>query len=651
VDRVPNQPRRDAARLAAIGLVAVLVAAGTAITLVVHPRSPATTATDDAAVLLSPRPSADVPATVLSGGLSTPTDSIAPGSSPTPSAHGGPALPVIPTNPECASGFPARDAVGRADEIMSGSYPLPPFKAVRLGTDPTWAEDPLHDRYWRFRFHSLRWLSVLFEAWSQTGNAAYHDRAATLLRDWYEDDPVRRPPSPGSWEDHATAWRGMIYSCAARILPPSRWLTAALELHGRVLADPAFYIKHGNHALNQDRGLLAVGCTLGRDDWMRLAGQRLEALVTESVDEQGAINEQAPYYALLDYEWYMAARDQLVACRQPVPVGFARLARIPLFLAHATLPDNQYDMIGDTLRRRSIAIQGTPAEYAASQGTAGIAPATVEAIYDAGFAFVRTGWGEQRPFADEVHVTLRFGPARRFHGHDDAGSLTLYGDGSRLLLDAGAHTFKSPAELKWAAYFVSRAAHDVVTVDGIRYTPTASRLVWHRSTPEVFGAGVAVPGYAGVTLQRTVYFVRQLPYLVVDDVASSARAGTYRQRWHLAEDADPMVEPGTAITMRPRGNVLIRQAESNSQTDSRLADGWVSYEYGQHLPAPVVEFISAGKAVHFVTVIVPFATARPQVSAKVERVGGAATVEVTIDGHVDRLVLDGPEKGSLQPQG
>jgi hypothetical protein len=37
------------------------------------------------------------------------------------------------------------------------------------------------------------------------------------------------------------------------------------------LADPGFYVGRGNHALNQDIGLLDVGLTLGRADWIDLA--------------------------------------------------------------------------------------------------------------------------------------------------------------------------------------------------------------------------------------------------------------------------------------------------------------------------------------------------------------------------------------------
>ena len=70
------------------------------------------------------------------------------------------------------------------------------------------------------------------------------------------------------------------------------------------------------------------------------------------------------------------------------------------------------------------------------------------------------------PFVDEIELTVRFGAGAEFHGHDDGGAITLYGLGSRLLLDSGKafHGTKP-----WTPFFTGRAAHNVVIVDGVHY--------------------------------------------------------------------------------------------------------------------------------------------------------------------------------------
>ena len=63
----------------------------------------------------------------------------------------------------------------------------------------------------------------------------------------------------------------MTMACVAEAIGLPDWLDSGLRRHGAALADPDFYVRVGNHALNQAIGLLDVGCVLGREDWMTLA--------------------------------------------------------------------------------------------------------------------------------------------------------------------------------------------------------------------------------------------------------------------------------------------------------------------------------------------------------------------------------------------
>ena len=116
---------------------------------------------------------------------------------------------------------------------------------------------------------------------------------------------------------------------------------------------------------------------------------------------------------------------------------------MPEFLAHATLPDRTYWMIGDTARHLAFAIKGTTAEFAATAGASGPRPSRVFAAYRAGFAFGRSGWGDRRAYRDEAAYSVRYGPGRRFHGHADHASVTLYAYGKRLVDDSGMFTFNT----------------------------------------------------------------------------------------------------------------------------------------------------------------------------------------------------------------
>ena len=549
--------------------------------------------------------------------------------------------PAVASYPAYCAG--TSDYLSRADGLMMNRYLLDPHPVVTLAADPTWSEDPLRDANWSFQFHALRYTLDLFQAWNATGSQAYLDRALFLLRDWYRDNPRSDPPSEWSWDDHSTAWRAVIYACAADLTPMTSWLEDALILHGSVLADPAFYVRHGNHALNQSIGLLEVGRVLGRSNWTSLAADRMNALILESVDVAGVTNEQSVDYQAYNYARYTIARDRLMAVGLNPGSGFDRVGLMPRFLAQATVPDGTFEMLGDTEASPLRAIPGTWAEFVASEGVSGPTPPLVKA-YSAGYLFLRSGWGSAREFTDETHATVRWGPATVLHGHPDGTSLTLYSWGSRLIVDPGKYTY-NPG--RWREYFRSRSAHNVVTVDGLSWPNSASTsLVGRTTTAGLVDIRLKTSGYAGVSQQRRITYSRALDYVLLADKISSRNSHTYRQLWHLVDHANLSVGTDQVRTRRSQGNVLIRQLTGLPRL--RVVEGardpvqgWVSYRYGSKVAAPVVEAIQRGSNVRYLTLIVP-AAGRPAVQVTGLRLhSDGYAVTITIGGRAERVVARG----------
>jgi hypothetical protein len=495
-----------------------------------------------------------------------------------------------------------------AGEIRNEILRLPPFRAWPLPQNPTWRENPFRDRNWVFRYQSLRMVLPLIRMWHRTRDPWFLRRAVFLTRDWIADNPRSAPASPAAWGDHTTAWRALVLACIVQAVPSATWARAALATHGRLLAQPWFYVWVGNHALGQDRGLIAAGCTLGRSAWVRLARDRVARLVVDSVDAQGVTNEQAVFYQFYNWSGYRSVADRLRRCGYAVPSSIARIDRMPTFLAHATLPDGTYAMLGDTVRRSAAKIPGTYAEFAATTGRTGPKPPTPFAKYNAGFAFGRTGWGERRANRDEAMYSLRFGPGRRFHGHADHGSVTLYGYGKRLIDDSGMFTLNFN---RWHAFAIGRTAHNVVTVDGVSYRASSSApLAWARSGVRRDDLTVTDRGYSGVTLRRRVVFSRNVGYLVVEDRASAQSSRTFRQLWHLDVGTAPVVGGRTARSTRASGNVRIIQLAVRPTVRivkgrTSPVQGWISETLSQRRPAPVVEAVARGRSVRYLTLVVP----------------------------------------------
>jgi hypothetical protein len=432
----------------------------------------------------------------------------------------------------------------------------------------------------------------------------------------------------------------MTMVCMARMLPRQAWLSRAIATHGAVLADPGFYVGRGNHALNQAIALLDAGCYLRRKDWQRLASQRIDGLVTRSISAQGVSNEQAIRYDLYDYLRFMAARDHLRACGYPVPRGFARVSRMPIFLAHATRPDGRYETLGDTTDRFATPIEGTPAEFAARRGTSGPKPSTEVAIFKRGYAFGRTGWGEDRPFRDEAFFSLSFGSGMQIHGHDDGGAVTLYALGKQLLVDPGYGDYNGSV---WSAYFGSRRAHNTVIAQRVRShasrpTPLVRSSITGRSVELV----VKVQAYPGAVMRRRVIFSRRSGYLVVEDTIQSSSTRTWRQLWHLREGSRPVTRGRRTWTRHGTADLLIEQLVDRGTTVLHRGErdpvhGWISRAYGHHAPAPVVERVVRGRSARYVTVLAPFSGGvRPTVS-DVRLTQGGFSFVIEADGRRERV--------------
>jgi hypothetical protein len=551
-----------------------------------------------------------------------------------------------PPPEDCAYGTSA-DAAVAADQIMAGQLRLGTFTAVTLPNDPTWREAAFSgDLNWLFSYHALRWVLPLLQAGQEVGGGRYTERAAFLLQDWITTNPRAGSTSAMAWNDHATAWRASVLSCAVSAIGFPSWLITGLVDHGKVLASNSFYVKHGNHALNQNIGLVDIGCRVDNSAWKALAVSRLGVLIKESIDAEGATNEQSVAYQLYNYENYARAQRHLVTCGLATPATFSRIALMPQFLAFATNPDGKYEQIGDSDLQEARVIVGTTAEYAATDGSSGPRPSATIKRYAAGYLFARSGWGDTRPFSQETLITIRFGPGKQGggtgHAHADGGSLTLSALGRRLLVNPGKYTYKRGS---WRNFFVGRSAHNVVVVDELVYNALPSTRISTSTKPASLLAVTTNTGYKGVTEKRRVMWSRTGDFLIVDDMLTSSSIRTYRQTWHLPFDAAPTISGQRMDTHGEPSNLAMIQLINNPV--SRIVtgatspiQGWISNTYQTKVAAPVLEATLRARNARFLTLLVPYTGTMPTITARVVSLSSSGyVVDVTIGSRTERITV------------
>ena len=516
-----------------------------------------------------------------------------------------PAVPFAAAARACGA-LPTFNAA-TANEIMAGRLTIAPFPAVTIDPhqdgDVDWDLNPFGNPTWGQDFRSGGWIEDLVAAYLAGGPSvdAYRARTARLAAGWLRALPV-------SGRDPQTL------VCIAQAFPGQSWIT------GQIRPTVNYYAAHWmgawNHGLLQDIKLLRIGCGYppGAFDgaalrWRRAAVAQMIAAfepnrLGPAIDAQGAVNEQATLYEDFVYHLWKTALPELAACGYQFPGWItARIAKLPAFLGYATEPDGDLAQIGDSYVER-------PAKSPRGQ-------ALVAVYAQAGYVFGRSGWTSAASF-----YSLRFGPGREIHGHDDHLGITYYDRGRDLIVDAGHYGYTATP---YRAWLQSPEAASTLVEPGVTFSAAAAtalvadRIGQYGQFYELYDTA-----FGGHPRYRSVY-VSQRPDLVIvfDRAQGGSARSTYSQLWHLDPSLDvTSVTSSTAVATAPGTSLTLAQVALPGQVipagSTRVAvgqadpyQGWVSHQMLQQVPADVVTMTRTGPSAAILTLLVPAAPGTP----------------------------------------
>jgi len=242
-------------------------------------------------------------------------------------------------------------------------------------------------------------------------------------------------------------------------------------------------------------------------------------------------------------------------------------------------------------------------------------------LEDAGNAVFRSGWG-----ADDIWMLLvaESGSARKtLHDHVDGTSFSLAAYGEYLLIDPG---YYKPDELDNAVTAHSQS-HNVILVDGqgapdkgllTDFGDADASLVNTRDGDRLAYAE-AHQSYEGVDIERSVIFVDQRYFIVVDRLigGSAGRDYTFRAHGWGGEDSDGAFTLGEygarweraaagvdVFTQATGGTVDVGDPEFATKEAPHVHEFDMERTVGHH---GVVDVTAAGDgAPYFVTVLAPY---------------------------------------------
>ncbi len=138
---------------------------------------------------------------------------------------------------------------------------------------------------------------------------------------------------------------------------------------------------------------------------------------------------------------------------------------------------------------------------------------------------------------------------------------------------------------------VSRAAHNVVVVDGVKRTRPRPELHTAR-VGDLDLTTVVDRGYQGVTLTRTIAYDRVEDVVLVWDRLDSPTPVRASQQWGLGRDRSVRLDADAVHTNGPGANVSMLFTSGGAPLDlargrNKPMRGWNSLAYGEISPAPV----------------------------------------------------------------
>ncbi|WP_426003816.1 heparinase II/III domain-containing protein [Paenarthrobacter sp. NyZ202] len=493
-----------------------------------------------------------------------------------------------------------------AQRLKDGRLTMSPHKEWQLPELPTWVEDPFADSNWQFQYHSLRWLDPLRRV-ALRGDDEAKALWERYVKSWLVANPPGTSPTKWAWIDMGDALRTFELAFALPLfVDDDAWIVDALREHADWIADET-HLGHGNHEFHQHQALFVAGCALGLPVYRDLAVNRLEKLLRSSYDSEGVNEEGSIGYQEQNYHWWQEALKRLELEGIPRPSGYERLALAPLSLAHATQPNGEYVRLGDLDTGGPARIDSPEAQYVASSGKLGSPPEDLIRVFEQGYVYGRSGWGEtERDFEHETFFSLSFGRQNKIHGHQDGCSLTYYANGHPWLIDTGKYTYGTHPMRR---YVVNRSGHNLLVLKGRAYDRTTEvELIRRVETGRVFDVTLRDTGYEGALLSRRVIYSKTGEYLIVLDRVSSTSSVEVEQRWHLSPETSSTIK-GAAAHLESRNTTSRIQwlgspgKLSHVRGSTEPFEGWTSTGWRQNAPTTLLKASRTGTQVLFNTVV------------------------------------------------
>lgn len=459
----------------------------------------------------------------------------------------------------------SRDSLWAAD-AMQHTFHVLADTVWNYGKDINWEYWPVKDIEMRVQLHRHGWWYSLGRMYCTSGDEKYAAEYVDEFRDWVKKNPYKPfgvdqngTVSSGSLDvnspNECFAWRPL--EIGIRLL---RWCTHFSLFLDSPQFTPEFLLEFlqsyhqnasvlmrsfspsGNHLIHQSSGVIRAGICFPEfkdaESWVKAGVDNLKAEISRQSYPDGCHFELDPGYHIGVVESYDDAIQVAVDNGRldlfPAEV-LEQLVRMASYYQDYCYPDWTHPCFSDARRHDDLASpellkdisgycdspQARQILWFATEGREGEAPSYKSSGHpDTGFYAFRDGW-----YDANIIMPVKATERGMWHAQPDFGTFELWAYGKILMPDAGAYVYSGDTEIeRQRAYFKATARHNALTLDDRNYdAPKPKVLAWQPDAGRgVQRLVVEHEAYEGLTRRRSISFVKEKYFEIVDEVSGPA---------------------------------------------------------------------------------------------------------------------------------
>ncbi len=527
------------------------------------------------------------------------------------------------------------------------------------GEDIDWTYWPVKDNELRWQLHRTKWWQPMGKAYQVSKDEKYAKEWTLQYLDWIYKNPLLSSSSASteevssgelaSVENVRFAWRPLEVSHRLQdqtiqflLFQDSEYFTPAFlsqflcNYHKHAEHILGNYSQKGNHLLFEAQRMIYAGAFFPEfkqaRTWRSSGISILNREIKKQVYADGMHFELDPHYHLAAINIFAKAIRVADANGFRNEFGADYLSTVEKMIEwvinchfpNYTNPmfsdakqDTKQEMLKNYQEWEKIFPENLSIRYMASDRQRGAAPEHLsKAFLSSGFYVFRNGWTE-----DAIQMTLKAGPPAFWHSQPDNGTFELFIKGRNFFPDSGSYVYAGSAEVnKQRAWFKQTRVHNTLTLNRENMSQCDSKnLIWDRTTHRIERLVYENPSYEGLTHRRSVFFVDQSFFILVDEAIGEAE-GKVAIHYNLCEGDFKLDNSKHRINSEfEDDNNLVLQVFSPSSMAVLKEEGWVSYAYRQKAARDSFAFELEKKdksTVRFISVILP--TTKPEHLPKIK---------------------------------